>query len=256
MMGAKPVCLQPWLENSYRLVTWYDMLQFSADSFAWAWRQLKIIRSDVLLHCATCMDGEVVYHIARDLEDRTRTLVINSAETLERSFRSIELRITADTIKELAEELARGNRHTSEWLNGRIEGIERLATKELSGRAFFYIPDEKLRFWITKDNPYPLGEATHHAFQSAEMDAAEAGVCLAVARPTASVFHSMRVLEVGLSALERYSACPLLIRIGHQPLRRSNRAYGICTKIQFGKSSRIARSNKSSTHKPRVISGF
>jgi hypothetical protein len=33
-----PVCLAPWIENPYRLVTWLEMLIFSARAFVWCGR--------------------------------------------------------------------------------------------------------------------------------------------------------------------------------------------------------------------------
>ncbi len=198
---ALPVCLCPWLENSYGLVAWFDMLQFSADAFAWSWRQLRIIRTDVLINCAICLDGDVAFHVARDLNDETRKLVLSSAETLETSFRRIGLTITADTIKELTDELKGGDSHTSEWLSSRIDGIERLATKELRGRLFMYIPEEKAKFWPRKAEPFAFGKEVSNQFPSTTFDANSAAMCLATSQSTAAVFHLMRVLEIGLAVL-------------------------------------------------------
>jgi hypothetical protein len=47
----------------------------------------------------------------------------------------------------------------------------------------------------------PFGADVDRAFPSASEEILEAGRCIAVARTTASVFHSMRVLEAGLKAL-------------------------------------------------------
>ncbi len=201
-----PVCLQPWLENPYRLVSWYDMLQFSADAFAWAWRQLRIIRSDVLMNCAMCQDGQVLYHIARDLNEETRNIVLSSASTLERSFSSIGLNITADTIKELEEELRQDIRRTSEWLHGRIEAIERLATKELKGRIFLYVPEQDAKFFLTRNEPFAFGKDVADRFPFSIFDANSATICLATSLSTAAAFHLMRVLEIGLRVFaERFN---------------------------------------------------
>jgi hypothetical protein len=50
------------------------------------------------------------------------------------------------------------------------------------------------------DQPELFGKAVADAFPSVEFDVWEAGNCFATARFTASVFHLMRVLEIGLTA--------------------------------------------------------
>ncbi len=196
-----PACLAPWLKNPYRLATWFDVLHFSAERFAWAWRQLRIIRADLLINCAVCLDGEVAFHVARDLGDETRDTFLSSAATLEKSFRSIGLTITADTIKELHDELEKNERHTSEWLSSRVDGIERLATKELKGRLFLYVPEEKAKFWPTNGEPFAFGKEVADNFPSTTFDANSAAICLACSQGTAAAFHLMRVLEIGLRVL-------------------------------------------------------
>jgi hypothetical protein len=204
--NAPAVCL--FTENPNRLVTWFVVLQFSADAFAWAWRQVRIIRADVLINCATCQDGEVMFHVARNLKDETRNIVLSSASTLERSFRAIGLSITADTIKELEEELGEGGGRTSEWLHGQIEAIERLATKELKGRVFLYIPEEDAKFFPTKSEPFAFGKDVADKFPSSIFDANSAAICLATSQSTAAAFHLMRVLEIGLRVFADHFSVP------------------------------------------------
>jgi hypothetical protein len=118
------------LENPYRLVTWFDVLFFSAEVFAWCCRELRIIRSDSIIRCAVCGDGsEVGFALAQDLDNEARQRVLLSAETIERWYRSIGLNITAETVKELSADIDEGRRHSFQWLHDRIEGIERLASK-------------------------------------------------------------------------------------------------------------------------------
>lgn len=46
------------------------------------------------------------------------------------------------------------------------------------------------------------------SFPSATFDIEEAAKCLALSRPTAAVFHAMRILEIGLAALSRHLCIP------------------------------------------------
>ena len=50
-------------------------------------------------------------------------------------------------------------------------------------------------------DPHIFGSAVGNAFPSAMEDIAESGVCLALERGSACVFHLMRVLEIGLTML-------------------------------------------------------
>lgn len=67
------------------------------------------------------------------------------------------------------------------------------------GRLFLALTPDEERLY---SQPEPLwGVSVDEAFPSAAEDVAEMGRCFAVGRYTAAVFHMMRVLEVGLSAL-------------------------------------------------------
>ena len=56
----------------------------------------------------------------------------------------------------------------------------------------------------TYDHPDAVfGEEVNDRFPSTEFDIQEAGKCIALERFTASVFHSMRIMEIGLEALSR-----------------------------------------------------
>jgi hypothetical protein len=71
----------------------------------------------------------------------------------------------------------------------------------LAGKTFFYVPAERAKFFPRVKDPHIFGSPVAGAFPSAAFDIAEAGTCLSLARGTASVFHLMRVLEIGLTTL-------------------------------------------------------
>jgi hypothetical protein len=62
-------------------------------------------------------------------------------------------------------------------------------------------------------DPHPFGETVIKSFPSCAADAEEATKCLALSRPTAAVFHLMRVLEVGL----RVFGARLGVETSHKP---------------------------------------
>jgi hypothetical protein len=63
--------------------------------------------------------------------------------------------------------------------------------------------------WRLLGDP-PFGRAIEDEFPELAYDFEEAAQCLALRRPTASVFHAMRVVERGLRALEQRAAIDLL----------------------------------------------
>lgn len=68
---------------------------------------------------------------------------------------------------------------------------------DLKREAFFHMPESHAKRYNAKD---PFGVDVTKDFPSALFDVLEAGNCFACGRYTASVYHSMRVLEHGLNA--------------------------------------------------------
>jgi hypothetical protein len=199
---ALPVCLAPWLENSYRLVSLWDiMIQFSAELFFWSGYALETLSTDCLLKSGLGQVPWPAVNLLKPVDEGTRAKAYQWLESIGSECAKVGLIVSTETAAEIRNALESERVPTYQWLSEHVKSLRDIIRKEMRSKAFFHITPEKLRFWTTNKNPYPLGEAAHRAFPSAELDAAEAGICLALARPTASVFHSMRVLEVGLSAL-------------------------------------------------------
>lgn len=71
---------------------------------------------------------------------------------------------------------------------------------ELSKCMFYHYPPDKLRVMF---GFYPSWKRIHEAFPLAKEEALAALDCYALGHNTASVFHSMRVAEIGLRALAK-----------------------------------------------------
>jgi hypothetical protein len=195
--------LAPWEEQPYRLISWLDMLTFSAEAFFWCGSALRAIRADCLAAAAICVNGEPGFALVQPLDGAARNKALTSLPKIEAWFRKLALNITAETIHELSEKLKESpqKRDNFQWLMDQIEHIEKLARKELNNRLFFYVPPERARFWPLTSQPNPFGSEVGSKFPSATFDIQSAAICLATAMSTASVFHLMRVLEIGLAAL-------------------------------------------------------
>lgn len=195
---------QPWESQPFKLINWRDMLQFSANAFYWAGRQLRALREDCFIGCVRCVDDEPGFMMGMDIDEKARKKVIERLPSVEHHFQSLGLSISAETAKELAEEVSnREVRHSFQWLHDHLENVEKIAEKELKGKFFLYIPPERIRYWpSTKPESTPLfGKQVADKFPSAGYDIMCSGLSYGTSLSTACVFHLMRVMEMGLAAL-------------------------------------------------------
>ena len=73
---------------------------------------------------------------------------------------------------------------------------------ELKTRTALILPTDKLQYYAMSASAL-FGDVVADKFPSATFDISEAGKCFALGRHTASVFHLMRCLEIGLGVLAR-----------------------------------------------------
>jgi hypothetical protein len=178
------------------------MLEFSAQMIFWCGSRLRAIETDCLLGSIPGTGDEPILALSRDLDDKARNKALKSLKHVEVEFSKVGLRITADTVKEVMEALEdQSIRRNFQWLIDQTRTIQSLAEKEIKGKAFLYVSAERVKFFPRASKPHIFGVAVANAFPSATSDIAESGICLALARGTASVFHLMRVLEIGLTVL-------------------------------------------------------
>jgi len=148
--------------------------------------------------------------MAAPIDDQAREKAKRALAFAEPEFRKVGLTITADMTKDLIVSLGQVERTQNyQWLTEQISMIEKLADRELNGKFFLYVPPERGRFWPTMNKQNVFGDEVATKFPSTSFDAGNAGVCLATMMSTAAVFHLMRVLEIGLTALGKVFGVPL-----------------------------------------------
>ncbi|HTW45914.1 MAG TPA: hypothetical protein VMD58_10240 [Acidobacteriaceae bacterium] len=148
------------------------------------------------------MNDEVAFTLLRALDEKSREKASRLLGSVVEELRKIGLSISAETAEELIQEVnKRSKLHNLQWLVQRIDGLDSLVNKELKEKLFLYITPDRQRFLPTVGSPHPFGDEVAQAFPSANFEISEAGWCLALARASASVFHLMRTLEIGLTAL-------------------------------------------------------
>ncbi|HWY40243.1 MAG TPA: hypothetical protein VNX27_05555 [Chthoniobacterales bacterium] len=110
--------------------------------------------------------------------------------------------IALDATKHLADELSetvKPGENTDE-IDAKIDSVHSMAKKELKNRKFFYVPPERVTYYSNKTICGPL---VAEKFPKAVPDIVEAGNCYALGRPTACVFHLMRVIPYGMKVLSK-----------------------------------------------------
>jgi hypothetical protein len=186
--AALPVCLPPWRENPYRLVSLWDLVKdFHASEL------LASVRL-IINTAGICFDSpqNPGYHLAQ-VANLAKEL--GNCQTICERLDLPMSALHASQLKKQVEEFAvmmdtKVTERMAATLGVTIEN-------ELSLRAFFAVSPEKTKFY--NDTVDPFGAVVSGAFPSASFDATEANRCYALSRSTACVFHLMRVLEIGLT---------------------------------------------------------
>lgn len=127
-------------------------------------------------------------------------------ERVEQSISSLTLNVSGLATKEAIEELDDDRRLTFADLEKRLDGLHSTLRRELTQRKLYCIASDRARY-IDSDEPL-FGLEVDVKFPLAATDIQEAGSSLALGRGTATVFHLMRVMEVGMRALTACLALP------------------------------------------------
>jgi hypothetical protein len=98
-----------------------------------------------------------------------------------------------------------------------LKDINTTLNRELTLIRLFVIESEKLRYFEPKSPIF--GSEFEVKYISAVYELDEAAKCLALSRPTACVFHLMRIMEIGIRAVAQCLGIP-------DPVRASDRNWG------------------------------
>lgn len=179
--GTLPVC--PRNGNPNRLVTLWDMLSLNAAQFTAIFALLGGV--EFVLKSGKRFDGDPS-GVARGLRSACEACT------------SMDLPISAAALRRLADRLDRADA-TPQELHGLFECARNTLHDELQTRVFLQVPTARASYY---EPAGPLfGKLVADKFPSCTWEISEAGRCYALARNTGCVFHLMRVLELGLTAL-------------------------------------------------------
>jgi hypothetical protein len=187
--------LWPWEAEPYRLWSLLDMLTHHGKFFWWFSHRLG--QAIGVLETRSDRDALMGPEIRATLVDDLEGGLL----LLEEAKLEVSLSIARDVLS-----LIRSKERTS--LNEAMTSLYTVRTAiehELDTVSIFQIPPNKRRFFEERELFGPVVAAQ---FPTALLDIEEASKCFALGRNTATVFHLMRVTEVGLNAIARRIAHP------------------------------------------------
>lgn len=175
---------------SYKLVSLLEVLRFNAAFFVTVCTYTQSLRAEVEF-------------LSRPLGIETIERLDRWLERLRAECQEHSLPVSAgyiDQVLAYIESLkGQGKEITKERFITNMNGIEERICQELHDLWFFRMPDENVGFY--EGSRERFGQKVIDAFPNAMYDIEEAGKCFALGRSTATVFHLMRVMEIGLFAL-------------------------------------------------------
>lgn len=185
------VCSRPWRENPYRLVT---LLEF-----------VKVFQAHELLGSVRLLASTAVLCFEADLSGYRLAQVANFAKELnhcQELCAGLDLQMSALHAKQIKDQIDQYGVGIDNKITERMAAMLSVTIEnELSLRSFLAVSPDKANLYVDVIDPF--GPSVAAAFPSVSYDASEANRCYALGRNTASVFHLMRVLEIGLGALAK-----------------------------------------------------
>lgn len=201
-----------------KLWSLWDMLELRAGAFVEAATAIANTVSYISGKSAAKPGEPSTFHEDKKLEGPDVTYVHLRLNTLLEHLDVLGADVTNVAVDD-ARKLVKSFWATWGTARGALQEVETTLRRELSLKAVLVLQTEELLYYAPKK---PLFGAdfedkfkTEGAF---ELD--EAAKCLALSRPTASVFHLMRILEIGIAALAGCLDIP-------DPVKPAERNWGV-----------------------------
>lgn len=185
----------PWEVCPYSLVSWWDMQEFSAVVF---WN-IGVLIGRLQKDFSKRNPGQKF----EALKDEHPAIDVH--QSIVKRCAEIGLKVSSKCGESIVRELKEG--YTSGEFSKDLEQLENTIRWEMEDKLFMYIPPDRAERY---DEPELLGTAVSAKFPAIQYDIVEAGNCFACGRSTATVFHLMRIMEVGLQAFGTKLGVPLV----------------------------------------------
>jgi len=165
-------------------------------------------------------DGDAFH---RNIERDGRSTLITDLEKVRTSAKALNLRLTVMSLERVLERLKAEKDFTWEEVSIGYAVVLSRFRDEFASRRLVVIDEHRVRYYSSSEPLFGVDFDTRFVSAAFELD--EAAKCLALGRPTAAVFHLMRILEIGVRATARCLQIP-------DPTRPMERNWGyILTEI-------------------------
>lgn len=212
---------------TYGLVSLWDMLSLNADKFVAAVDALATLSQ--FLHLQAQKTPNAEFKVEKSDREHAKYLLGRLTD--------LELPVSAKSCSLLVDAMQPQFAPLT-VLNGRIRDLHERMKDELDGRLFLHFPSSKKRYFTLENLLF--GEDVAGKFPSAAFDLDEAGKCYALARYTASAFHLMRVMEIGIRAAARCLGVPDPVKPAERNWGAVLRAMDTAIKAKNGRWARAA----------------
>jgi hypothetical protein len=195
--------------GSSRLVSLWDMLRVHADDFVTLLKGLDHARAMIVglkSHLEETATPESRYQLWKlslsdvretidKIEPICKVFELDAALSLMTFIREIHDKCSRDDLRnDIRHELTVSN-DDFVALASKIDDLDHLVKAEFVVRVFMYVPRSDTKYFDEKPRLF--------GFPEMHNDIVDAGWCLGVGRPTAAVFHLMRIMEFAVRRLSK-----------------------------------------------------
>jgi len=192
-----------------------EMLELKAGAFLAVMTNLASLSSWIE---ATSEYAGKEHHFHEDnrLHEAERDHLRGQLQSLKDHLTTMEADVTLIAVDELLE---RAHWQLTTWghVKERLREIGNTLRREVSTKTLLVLEPKEQAYFAPKEPHF--GGAVAAKFLSAAFDIDEASKCFALGRSTASVFHLMRVMEIGIRATARCLGIP-------DPIKPAERNWG------------------------------
>lgn len=182
----------PWIENPFRLISWWDMNKFSAEAF------VKI---------SALLGANIIYKKDGVAFKGTLTQMGDWLDVLGKECKAVGLRESARQAFDIVFDFdpiigPAPGQHS--YLPAKLEAclgvLLDTIQSEMKGEIFFWVPSHRSE-WYSKKSEQIVSDLFAERFPIAATEIEEAAKCFSFGRYTACVFHLSRATEAGIKAV-------------------------------------------------------
>jgi len=191
-MSARSFCgtKLPWHEQSFGLISWWDMNEFSAAVFV---EIMSAVAQLARIYQAQKGDATILTP-----DSEASITIVQVLKSLTISLGDIGCRLSARASIRLINDLKTEMKSPAFYV--RAQELSEIIKDEMNYHLFLWVPSHRAE-WYSKNAEELLGAECCDHFKSIIPEVEEAMKCYATGRFTASAFHLMRATEAAVKAL-------------------------------------------------------